>query len=148
MKPLFSAIAALALAAFASCSGSDDIRPSADERFTMTATPLPGSEFEAFVDHDARFHLSDAGDGTQTLRMERVKFVSEMPRLTIEVRGITLDDGSFAADAATPYYNGAEMPRFQLSDFGISVSPLGQMTVTFDCYTMHVVYTGPAAGEK
>lgn len=137
----------LAATATMLCTACDDKKEALEELHTSTTevTPLPGSRFDAFTDHDAVFRLVDGGDGTKTLSMERVKFVAEMPRISIEVRDIELsDDGHYSAASVIPYYNGEQMPRYEITDLNIELDggAYATLKVTFDCFTMHVEYTG------
>lgn len=144
MKKLFMTVMA---AAALLCTACDDKEEKFEEIYTSTTevTPLPGSRFEAFTDHEATFRLVDADDGTKTLAMEKVKFVAEMPRISIEVRDIELSaDGRYTAESVIPYYNGEQMPRYEITGLSIesgSGASAG-LKVSFDCFTMHVEYTG------
>lgn len=144
MKRLFLILLA---AAACLCTACDDKEEKFEELYSSTTevTPLPGSRFEAFTDHDATFRLVDGGDGTKTLSMERVKFVAEMPRISIEVRGIELSaEGRYTAESAVPYYNGEQMPRYEITGLTVELdnSSFPNLRVSFDCFTMHVEYTG------
>ena len=111
--------------------------------YMLTSTPLEGSQFDEFTDTEMRFVLVHGYD-TSTLQMNKVKFAERMPRLDIEVPGIALDDdGRFSAAAIVPTYNGAEMPVYTMTNFSLSCQPDKKlMEVQFDCFTMHVEYTG------
>ena len=143
MKKFFMMMAAAACL-FAACEKEN---PADDEQqavgYTLTSTPLEGSQFDGFTDTEMRFELV-IGFGVSTLQMNKVKFAERMPRLDIEVPGIALDDdGHFSAAAIVPTYNGAEMPAYTMTDFVMDVDNRGRrMTVAFDCFTMHVEYSG------
>ncbi|MDE5637927.1 MAG: hypothetical protein K2I43_07955 [Alistipes sp.] len=144
MKKLFVTILAAAALLCTACGDKQEVFEEIHAS-TTEVTPLPGSRFDAFTDHDAAFRLIDADDGTKTLAMERVKFVAEMPRISIEVRGIVLsDDGRYTAESVIPYYNGEQMPRYEITGLAVELGsgPFAALKVSFDCFTMHVEYTG------
>lgn len=116
------------------------------ESYLLTATPLEGSQFAAFEDSEARFSLTEDADaiGELILLMEQVKFVEQMPRITIDAPGITLDqNGEFSATALVPRFNGTEMAQYTLANFALKADyNKGILKVSFDCFTMHVEYEG------
>lgn len=149
MKKFFTMIIALgAIFSFTACSDDDNTKNQQNEEsYSLTATPLDGSQFTAFEDSEARFSLNEdteAGDGTMILLMEQVKFVEQMPRITIDAPGITLDaKGEFTASALVPRFNGTEMAQYTLANFTLKADyNKGTLKVSFDCFTMHVEYEG------
>lgn len=107
--------------------------------YYLTAIPLEGSEFGAFTDGEMRFVLEEG-----VLKMNKVKFAERMPRLDIEVPGVTPDgNGEFRAESIVPTFNGQPMAQYVMTDFVLKMHNENRtMTVEFDCMTMHVTYTG------
>lgn len=166
MKKLFALLLFSALAV--SCgSDSDDgqqnICPGDKARFSftgdVTVTPSEGSPFAGFTDPQIVFDLTGPGDpGKFTLTMNRIKFVEQMPmRVTFDIRELTLaaqDDGSavFSVAETLPYFNGEPYDpqgdgTYRVRNlsgrivYGTQGTPLS-LRVAFDCYTMHVQYSG------
>lgn len=145
MKKIFMMMAAAACIFSAACEKESGIEESQDGDATettdylLTSTPLEGSQFEAFTDTEMRFVL-DGG----VLKMNKVKFAERMPRLDIEVPGVTPDkNGVFAAESIIPTYVGQPMAQYVMTGFKMSFLPAkNRMEVEFDCMTMHVTYTG------
>lgn len=143
-KLLFIACAIFALAA---CEKHQTQTPP-EELYILTSEPLPGSNFQAFSDTEMRFSLVGAADGTNTLKMDYVKFVEQMPRLGIEVPGIELSGDKFSIDTIVPTYNGIPMDAYTMSDLKIEVDRRKMtLEVEFECFTMHVKYRGTLAVE-
>ncbi len=112
--------------------------------YLMEATPLDGSQFAAFQDSEARFSLVEEDNGELMLLMEQVKFVEQMPRITIDAPGVILNaDGEFAAETLIPRFNGESMPRYSMTNVVIKCDESnGTLKVEFDCFTMHIKYEG------
>lgn len=169
-------LTALVLLAFLGVScGSDDNetpggqppRPATEEVDSFTGdvevTPLEASRFNAFEDPGIVFEMKrtpEMAAGEFILTMNRIKFVEQMPkRVTFEVKGLTLDDaGRFGAVRTVPYWNGepydpAGDGTYTIHDLTGTVeyaadgTPL-HLTVAFDCYTMHVAYSGDFTHRK
>lgn len=153
--------------------GSDDETPApvpGDQtaewsfRGDVAVTPLEGSRFNAFDDPDIVFDLVPAIDGSYTLTMNKIKFVEQMPkRIVFDVKGLQLvqqQDGTslFSAAETLPYWNGE--PYDPAGDGTYTIHSLEGMVsfahdgtpltleVGFDCYSMHVAYTGNYTGSK
>ena len=138
MKKLFMLMAAVATLFAAACEKELGDEPEAPE-YLLTSTPLEGSQFEAFTDTEMRFEL----DGS-VLKMNKVKFAERMPRLDIEVPDITLgQNGVFAAASIVPTYVGNPMAQYVMTNFKLTADTArNTLHVEFDCFTMHVEYTG------
>ena len=148
MNKYFMMMAAAACIFAAACdkTENDDPNPGDEQQkveYLLTATPLEGSSFDEFTDTAMRF-VYVPGYGTAVLKMNRVKFAEKMPPLDIEVPGVPVgDDGRFEAEAIVPTYVGAPMPAYIMTDFVLTLDQEHNvMTVEFDCFTMHVTYTG------
>ena len=117
--------------------GDDD--NNRQEAYLLTSTPLEGSQFEAFTDTEMRFEPAEG-----VLKMNGVKFAERMPRLDIEVPGVTPDNnGGFAAERIIPTFNGQPMAQYVMTDFKLTADTArNRLNVEFDCFTMHVEYTG------
>lgn len=113
----------------------------------LEVTPEEGSRFEAFGEQDIAMELQGADDGTLTLMMPEIKFVPQMPWLSIEVRGLvkmSSEDGfSFSVEHTIPYFMGAPYESYPITNLQGSYSASQQsLLVEFDCNTMHVTYNG------
>ncbi|MEG1622432.1 MAG: hypothetical protein RR330_03555 [Alistipes sp.] len=120
----------------------------------VSVTPLPESHFNAFEDPNIGFDLRTEKNGTATLIMNKIKFVEQMPkRVTFEVRNLSLGttaDGQqhFEATTTVPYWNG--VPYDPTGDGTYTIHRLlgtiskdkTKLSLSFDCYTMHVSYIG------
>lgn len=133
-------------------------------RGDVAVTPLEGSRFEAFDDPDIVFDIVPQTDGTHTLTMNKIKFVAQMPkRIVFDVKGLRLvrqQDGTsvFSVAETLPYWNGE--PYDPAGDGTYTIRDLeGKVTfaadgtprnldVDFDCYSMHVAYSGDHTGSK
>ena len=136
-------MAAAACLFAAACDKEENSGEEPNLGFYLTSTPLEGSQFEAFSDTEMCFVLV-LGYGTNTLQMNGVKFAERMPRLDIEVPGVTPDEnGVFRAESIIPTFNGQPMAQYVMTDFVLIVDNVkNKMTVEFDCMTMHVEYVG------
>lgn len=119
----------------------------------LDVTPLEGSPFTAFAESDIVFTLAPADEKTHTLMIPKIKFVEQMPvYISFDVRGIELIDDekggfAFSIDETIPYRNGAPYDPDGKGTYTIrnlrGSSPDGAtLSVSFDCYTMHVDYRG------
>lgn len=149
MKKFFMLMAAAACIFAAGCEKeiADDGPETVD--YKLTSTPMEGSQFEEFYDTEMRFEL-ELGYGTNVLKMNKVKFAERMPRLDIEVPGVTPDEnGVFAAESIIPTYAGQPMAQYVMTDFRMSFLPAkNRMEVQFDCMTMHVEYVGAVRADE
>ena len=135
---MFMAAAAMLFAAACEKKIEND-RP---EGYLLVSTPLEGSRFETFTDTEMRFDLIAESDGTYTLAMNQVKFVEVMPvRVDITVDGIVLDNGRYAVSSVIPKYNGSPYEQYEMYNL-VVVAENKVLRVSFDCFTMHVEYTG------
>ena len=117
----------------------------AEEYYYLVSTPMPDSRFAEFSDTEMRFKLVSNGANAYTLEMNKVKFVEVMPlRVDITVDGIVLDGaGQYTADSVIPKYNGEDYPQYEMSNLNLVADRQnGMLSVSFDCFTMHVTYTG------
>lgn len=140
MRKIFIFIAT-ALCIFASaCEKTND---GGDEPvgFQLVSTPLEGSQFDAFTDTEMRFELVQSSG---VLKMNKVKFAERMPRLDIEVPGVTIgSDGNFSIASIIPTYLEQPMAQYVMTDFKLSFDQSGnRLYVEFNCFTMHVEYVG------
>lgn len=129
----------------------------------LVVTPNEGSRFEPFSAEDIEFILvedaaAEAGSEHDfvNLKMPQIKFVKEMPVwISLELPGLEeLDDidqaydFEFGTEEMLPYYMG--LPYDPSGDGRYTITHLKgcylfeekQLHVEFDCYSMHVSYTG------
>ena len=142
MKKILMLVAAAACIFATACEKEEQ---PVEEYYYLVSTPMPGSRFAEFSDTEMRFRLVGSGANVYTLEMNKVKFVDMMPlRVDITVDGIVLDGaGRYAADSVIPKYNGEDYPQYELSNLTLAVDRQNNLlSVSFDCFTMHVKYTG------
>lgn len=143
------------LGGFAACS--DDQNDETSEAPTPTETlsftgkleaqPDPGSRFEAFSEQEITMQLQPTEGECYHLLMPEIKFVAQMPWLSIEVRDLkdTAEGASirFEAVETIPYFMGAPYDAFPIANLsGLYDAATGEFTLVFDCNTMQVRYTG------
>lgn len=169
-------IFAISLFTVAGCNNPTD-DPTPDNSATegssfigkLEVTPNEGSRFEAFSADDIEFILTEdtaAEAGSEhdfvNLKMPQIKFVKEMPVwISLELPGLEeMDDidqaydFEFGAEEMLPYFMG--LPYDPAGDGRYTITRLTgcylfqekQLRVEFDCYTMHVTYTGSWVSES
>lgn len=113
----------------------------------LEATPDQESHFEAFAEEGITMELQAAGERCYNLLMPEIKFVPQMPWLSIEVRG--LEDTAqgeairFEIAETIPYFMGAPYDSFPISNLRGEYNPSAQsLVVDFDCNTMQVHFAG------
>lgn len=134
----------------------------------LDVEPTPTSTLEAFTEQDVIFSITEAdlaeeNDPTDsdyiTLLMPNIRFSNKMPvYIALEIRDIkglksaaTFD---FSIDKTTPYWNGEpynpDMDQDGVGDNRYQITNLTgsydystkTLSVEFDCYSMHVKYSG------
>lgn len=144
-KILFYAMAAIALFAFAACEKEKNQNEGPHNGIALQV--YKGGEL-VFEDKEVKWHLEEQSEEqTFTLFMDKTRFVAEMPMLNMEVRGLvnqsTAENVAFQyeTDNIIPYYNGAEYPRYVMTNFSC-IRDISQNTkVQFTCAGYDVVYT-------
>lgn len=144
----------------AACSDSSEERvlieptPKPNEKITFTglleATPDEGSRFEAFSEEGITMELELTQEGLYNLLMPEIKFVKQMPWLSIEVRGLQNiawdNDIRFEVIETIPYFMGAPYDAYPIRNLhGEYKAQTKSFVVEFDCNTMHVSFTSSAA---
>lgn len=152
MKKILMLIALLG--GFAACSDGEKNEtpaPAPADKLLFTgrveATPDEGSRFEAFAEEGIDMELQEAGEGLYHLLMPEIKFVPQMPWLSIEVRG--LEDTAqgeairFEVAETIPYFMGAPYDSFPIANLRGEYNPSTRsLVVDFDCNTMQVHFAG------
>lgn len=143
------------LSGFAACSDDENneipVTPAPTETLSFTgkleALPDEGSRFEAFSEEGIAMQLQPTAEGRYHLLMPEIKFVAQMPWLSIEVRD--LQDSAegesirFEAAETIPYFMGAPYDAFPIANLsGLYDAATGSFSLAFDCNTMQVRYTG------
>lgn len=167
MKKLFTLL--LAGLCLGACNDGDDpivepvIEPVgyAGFRGELTVTPNPGSPFQPFTEQEVEFRVFRESDTQLSILIPKIKFVKEMPvYVAFELRDLHDADPSdpaqfrFAVEECLPYWNGAPYDpdldqdgqpdgTYRITNLRGSCTPAtGRLEVEFDCYSMHVSYSG------
>lgn len=148
-KMLLIAAAALACTA---CQTEDE--PASYDQVGYTGTlsvqSLAGDLRYEFPDRN--FDLTQSSDGTVALWMYDTQFVPMMPRMTMIVPGLAVEEASsgfgLRGDGIIPYYRDGEdiLPMDasrRIDDFRASLDPqAGSLRVSFICMNFRVAYNG------
>lgn len=130
-------------------------------RGQLTVAPNPGSPFQPFTEQEVEFRVFRESDTQISIMIPKIKFVKEMPvYVAFELRDLhdtTPADPEqflFAVEECLPYWNGAPYDPdlnqdgkpdgiYRITDLrGSCTSESGLLEVEFDCYSMHVTYSG------
>lgn len=128
-------------------------------RGPLAVTPNPGSPFQPFSEQEVEFRVFRESESEISILIPRIKFVQEMPvYIPFELRDLHDTDPDdrtrfrFAVSECLPYWNGAPYDpdldqdgepdgTYRITDLQGTCSA-DRLEVEFDCYSMHVVYSG------
>lgn len=142
------------LGGFVACSDDDKnetpTTPPTEELLfsgSLEVTPNEGSPYAPFTEEEITMELQLADDGTFNLLMPEIKFVAQMPWLSIEIRGLqdTAEGDSirFALEQTIPYFMGAPYESMPISNLSGAYDAVSKsFTLDFECNTMYVHYVG------
>lgn len=112
------------------------------------------SDGEVFTDNNVEFSLTSTSATTMTLTMHNTHFVAMMPRLTMQVAGITNEQVNFEhiltapEEGIVPTIGGIKYPKYIITNLSgkriVSADKdgAGALSLTFNCRGYLVEYVG------
>ena len=152
MKQLFILLCAALLTA---CGG--EIIPNAnkvDGQYVGVLQTTSLTDGEVFAEKGVEFSLEPSTLGTMTLTMHNTHFVAMMPRLTMQVDGLSSERVdhehilSAAEDGVIPTIGGIKYPKYIITNLSgkrivsADESGIGALSLTFHCRGYLVEYMG------
>lgn len=132
----------LAAATFAACDNDED-RPgkqSAVYDGTLIVTDKTQTPNVPTTFKNVRYELAESNDGTITLTMPGIKFVSNMPAMTIvipklefvNVNGGIISELKSTVTPIVPYIGDTPYPEYKIKDFYGEMTPQ-TLNISFNC---------------